>query len=180
VVAPYGGVVSARLVELGEMVTPGKPLMSGFDPAQMRVVVDVPQYRMADVGAHPQATVEIVSLNRQIKPASLEVLPTADARTHSTQVRANLSANEQGIYPGMFVRVQFTVGRAKKLLVPASAVLHRSEVTAVYVVDKGVARLRQVRLGEQSGGDIEVLAGLNEGEQVALDPVRAGMATKQN
>jgi len=78
----------------------------------------------------------------------------------------------------MFVRVRFTVGSAKKLLVPASSVVRRSEVTAVYVVDKGVARLRQVRVGEQSGQDVEVLAGLNEGEQVALEPVKAGMATK--
>ncbi len=77
----------------------------------------------------------------------------------------------------MFVRVQFAIGKTKKLLVPASAVLRRSEVTAVYVVDKGVARLRQVRLGEPAGQDgIEVLAGLIEGEQVALDPVKAGMA----
>ncbi len=43
VIAPYGGVVAARLVEVGEMVTIGKPLMTGFDPGQMRVIVDVPQ-----------------------------------------------------------------------------------------------------------------------------------------
>jgi len=178
VTAPFGGVVGARLVEVGEMVTVGKPLMSGFDPAQMRVIVDVPQYKLAEIGAYPQAIVELVSLNRQIKPVSVEVLPTADARTHSTQARVNLSANEAGVYPGMFVRVHFiTVGKASKLLVPASAVVRRSEVVAVYVVDdKGAARLRQVRLGEAAGqNEIEVLAGLNPGEKVALDPVKAGM-----
>jgi multidrug efflux pump subunit AcrA (membrane-fusion protein) len=77
----------------------------------------------------------------------------------------------------MYVRVNFVVGKANKLLIPASAVLRRSEVVAVYVVDdKGEARLRQVRLGEPAGQDeIEVLAGLNPGEKVALDPVKAGM-----
>ncbi|MBI3902385.1 MAG: efflux RND transporter periplasmic adaptor subunit [Nitrosomonadales bacterium] len=176
VVAPYSGVVSARLVEMGEMVTVGKPLMTGFDPVQMRVIVDVPQYKLADIGAHPQAMIEASALERRIKPASVSVLPSADARTHSTQVRAVLPANEAGVYPGMFVRVQFTVGKAKKLLIPSSAVLRRSEVVAVYVVDKGVAKLRQVRLGEVAGqNEIEVLAGLNEGEQVALDPIKAGM-----
>jgi RND family efflux transporter MFP subunit len=59
VVAPYSGVVGARLVEVGEMVTVGKPLMSGFDPAQMRVVVEIPQYRLTEIGAHPQAEIEL-------------------------------------------------------------------------------------------------------------------------
>jgi RND family efflux transporter MFP subunit len=178
VVAPYSGVVGARLVDLGEMVTVGKPLMSGFDPAQMRVIVEVPQYKLADIGAHPQAMIELPSLNRRVHATSVTVLPTADVRTHSTQIRAYLPANEAGVYPGMFVRVLFVVGKTKKLLIPASAVVRRSEVVAVYVVDdKGEASLRQVRLGEPAGeNEIEVLAGLNPGEKVALEPIKAGMA----
>jgi RND family efflux transporter MFP subunit len=178
VVAPYSGVVGARLVEVGEMVTIGKPLMSGFDPAQLRVVVDVPQYKLADIGAHPQAMIELSSLNKMVPATSVTVLPIADAHTHSTQVRAYLPANEAGVYPGMFVRVHFVIGKASKLLIPSSAVVRRSELVAVYVVDsKGETRLRQVRLGEPAGQDeIEVLAGLNPGENVALDPVKAGMA----
>ena len=177
VVAPYGGVVAARLVEVGEMVTVGKPLMTGFDPAQMRAIVDVPQHKLADIGAHPEAMVELPALKRRVQAATVTVQPTADARTHSTQVRVSFPANEAGIYPGMFVRVHFVVGKASKLLIPSSAVVRRSEVVAVYVVDdKGAVTLRQVRLGEVAGQDeIEVLAGLNPGERVALDPVKAGM-----
>ena len=178
VIAPYGGVVSARLVEVGEMVTVCKPLITGFDPGQMRVIVDVPQNRLAGIGTHPQAMIELASLNRRVQATSVTVQPAADARTHSSQVRVYLPANEVGIYPGMFVRVHFTVGKVSKLLIPASAVVRRSEVTAVYVVDdKGLVKLRQVRLGEVVGQDeIEVQAGLNAGEQVALEPVKAGMA----
>lgn len=178
VTAPYGGVVAARLVEVGEMVVPGKPLMTGFDPGNMRVVASVPQDKLADIGAKPEAVVEVPSLQRRIKAASFTVQPVADARTHSTQVRVSLPANEPNLYPGMFVRVHFSVGTATKLLIPAGAVLRRSEVVAVYVVDeKGEARLRQIRLGEPAGRDeVEVLAGLNPGEKVALDPVKAGMA----
>lgn len=177
VVAPYGGVVAARLVEVGEMVMPGKPLMAGFDPAEMRVVVSVPQYKLRDIGTHPAVKVELPSVQRWINAASVTVQPLADARTHSTQVRVDLPANEAGVYPGMFVRAHFVVGKASRLVIPASAVLHRSEVVAVYVVDtKGAVQLRQVRLGEATpDGSIEVLAGLNAGEQVALDPVKAGM-----
>jgi hypothetical protein len=146
----------------------------------MRVIVDVPQYKLAEIGSHPKAMIELPSLNRQVNAASVTVLPAADARTHSTQVRVYLPVNNIGVYPGMFVRIHFTVGKANKLLIPASAVVRRSEVVGVYVVDeKGEARLRQVRLGEVAGLDeIEVLAGLNPGEKVALEPVKAGMAQK--
>ena len=180
VVAPYSGVVAARLVEVGEMVTIGKPLMNGFNPAQMRVIVDVPQHRLADIGTHPQAMVEVVPLNRRVLAAAVTVQPTADARTHSIRVRVSLHANEAGVYPGMFVRVHFVVGKARKLLIPASAVVRRSEVVAVYVVDdKNTVKLRQVRLGEAAGeNEIEVLSGLNPGEQVALEPVKAGMINR--
>jgi RND family efflux transporter MFP subunit len=177
VVAPYDGVVSARLVELGEMVMPGKPVMTGFDPSDLRVVVGVPQEQMSAIGAKPEATVEVPSLNRWIKAASIQVQPVADARTHSTQVRVYLPANEKGLYPGMFVRVHFALGKTRKLVVPASAVLHRNEVVAVYVVgDQGSLKLRQIRLGDtDENGYVEVLSGLKAGERVASDPVKAGM-----
>lgn len=181
VIAPFGGVVASRLVELGEMVTVGKPLMVGFDPTQMRVIVNVPQYKLAEIGSHPQVSVELTSLKRWVTAAAVTVQPSADARTHSTQVRVTIPANEKGVYPGMFVRAHFVVGKTSKLLIPASAVLRRSEVVAVYVVDdKGAAKLRQVRLGEASGeNEVEVLVGLNPGENVALDPIKAGMALAQ-
>ncbi len=93
-------------------------------------------------------------------------------------MRVYLPKNEAGVYPGMFVRAHFAVGKANKLVIPASAVLRRSEVVAVYVVDEtGGVKLRQVRLGEATpDGAVEVLAGLNPGEKVALDPVKAGMS----
>lgn len=181
VIAPYSGVVSARLVELGEMVVPGKPLMTGFDASEMRVVVSVPQDKLTEIGMKPEVLVEVPSLARWIKAASTSVQPMADARTHSTQVRVQLPANEAGVYPGMFVRAHFVVGKLNKLVIPASAVLRRSEVVAAYVVDDaGGVKLRQIRVGETSAeGVVEVLAGLNPGERVALDPVKAGMLRTQ-
>jgi hypothetical protein len=82
----------------------------------------------------------------------------------------------------MFVRTHFVVGKASKLLIPVSAVLRRSEVVAVYVVDeKDIPHLRQVRLGDTNEqNEIEVLAGLNVGERVARDAVKAGMVASEN
>jgi hypothetical protein len=76
----------------------------------------------------------------------------------------------------MTVKVAFVVGDAERLLVPASALVQRSEVSAVYVLDGTGVALRQVRLGHRFGDRIEVLSGLSGGERVATDPVAAGLA----
>ena len=177
IVAPYSGVVSARHVELGEMAVPGKPLMTGFDPATLRVVANVPQAQVAAIQAGAKARVEVPSTGRWIEARGTTVVPAADPRTHTTRVRLDLPEDVRGIYPGVFARAHFTVGRATRLLVPRAAVLQRSEVTAVQVVgENGALQLRQVRLG--TAGDersVEVLAGLKPGERVALEPVKAGI-----
>jgi len=179
ITAPYSGVVAARHVEVGETVGPGTPLMTGFDPKDMRVIANVPQYKLAAIKASPRVAVEIPSLSKWIDAAGVTVLPSADAATHTVRVRIDLPANLEGVIPGMFARAHFSVGSARKLTIPSSAVLRRSELTAVYVVHKERVSLRQVRLGTPNGrGQVEVLAGLNPGDVIALDPVKAGIYAK--
>jgi len=176
IVAPYSGVVSARHVELGELAVPGKPLMTGFDPSTLRAVANVPQVQVAEIQASGRARIEVPATGRWFDVRQLTVVPSADPRTHTTQVRLELSDDVRGIYPGVFARAHFAVGRAPRLLVPRAAVFQRSELTAVYVVGDGRPQLRQIRLG--TAGDeqsIEVLAGLKPGERVALEPMKAGM-----
>jgi RND family efflux transporter MFP subunit len=179
-VAPYSGVVSARHVELGEMAAPGKPLLTGFDPATLRVVANVPETQVAAIQAIGRARVEVPSLGKWVDVRQLTIVPSADPRTHTTRIRLELPTDARGVYPGAYARAHFVVGRATRLLVPRAAVVRRSEVTAVYVVDEtGAPLLRQVTLG--AAGDerhVEVLAGLKPGERVALDPVKAGMARR--
>ena len=179
VAAPYSGIVAARHVQLGEMAAPGKPLMTGFDPSTLRVVATVASAQVPAIQAGARARIEIPAAQRWVEAKAITVVPSADPRTHSTQVRIDLPEDVRGIYPGVFARVHFAVGRAPRLMVPREAVVRRSELTAVYVVAEGGApQLRQVRLGtvaDERG--VEVLAGVRSGERVALDPVAAGMAT---
>lgn len=180
IVAPYGGVVAVRHVQLGEMATPGKPIMTGFDPSTLRVVATVASSQVPAIQAGARARVEIPAANRWVDAKAITVVPTADPRTHSTQVRIELPDDLRGIYPGVFARAHFVVGHAPRLMVARAALVRRSELTAVYVLgDAGPPQLRQVRLGSISDErGIEVLAGLKPGEKVALDPVAAGMASR--
>jgi len=177
VVAPYSGVVAARHVELGEMATPGTPLMTGFDPSTLRVVANVPATRIGAVRAIGRARIEVPSLGRWYDVKSMTIVPTADPRTQTTRVRLDLPEDVRGIIPGVYARAHFVTGRAPRLLVPRAAVFHRSELTAVYVIaGDGRPQLRQIRLG--AAGDenaLEVLSGLKAGERVALEPIKAGM-----
>lgn len=179
ITAPFSGIVAARHVEIGETVSPGKPLMTGFDPGDMRVIANIPQARLAEVKASPRVAVEIPAIDKWIDATGVTVLPSADTATHTIKVRLNLPSNLAGVIPGMFARAHFSLGGARALAIPASAVVHRSEITAVYVVNQNRVSLRQVRLGAPNArGQVEVLAGLNPGEIIALEPVKAGIYAK--
>ncbi len=181
ITAPFAGVVSERLAELGDMAQPGRPLFTIFDPRDLRVAASVPQDRVSAIRGNGGVSVEIVALKQRIGAARVTILPSADPRTHTTQVRVDLPNNLAGVLPGQFARVHFAIGTAKKLMIPAQAVVRRSEVTGAYVVDaNGAISLRQLRLGEPVGdAGIEVLAGITPGEKVALDPVAALAALRQ-
>jgi RND family efflux transporter MFP subunit len=181
IVAPMAGLVAARHVEPGEMAQPGRQLITVYDPAAMRAVVDVPQQRLGGLAGGPlKARIELPESGRWVDAASVTVLPAADPRTHTVRVRVDLPANAEGLVPGMFARVHFTTGEGSRIALPTSAILRRGELTGVYVADgKGGFALRQIRAGEAlADGSIEVLAGLAGGEEVALDAVQAGLVVR--
>ena len=176
ITAPFSGVVSARLVQVGEMAAAGREIVTLYDPRELRVIASIPQARLAQVRANAAAATASIEMPGQwVKGKAVTVLPAADLRTHTTVVRVDLPGEVKGAYPGMFARVHFATGRTTKLLIPGRALVYRSEVVGAYVVeDKGGIRFRQLRLGEPSGAEgIEVLAGIARGERVALDPVAA-------
>lgn len=168
--APFAGIVVERHVELGEMATMGMPLMTGLSLEHLRVVVDVPQQDISALRGEGEAWVDLPS-GESVAARDVRIFPYAEASTHTFRARLRLPEGQHGIYPGMWVKVRFMTGEQEALLVPASAVVRRSELTAVYVLrDDGTPRLRQVRLGRQlPDGRVTVLAGLEPGEAVVID-----------
>jgi RND family efflux transporter MFP subunit len=179
IVAPMTGIIARRHAEMGDMATPGKPLFTIYQPGTLRVTASIPQYRLKAMRDVKTARVEFPELGKWVDAVKVQVLPTADAATHVSQVRVTLPDVPEAT-PGMFARVHFITGQSEKLTVPASAVLRRGEVAAVYVqtADNRLS-LRQLRLGDAVGlGEIEVLAGLSAGDKVVTDPVKAGIQLK--
>lgn len=179
--APYSGIVAERYVELGEMAKVGQPLMTGISLSELRAVCHVPQAIAPQVRSATEAEV-IIPLDQQkpIYSAQITVYPEADPKTHTYKVRVNLPKVPKGIYPGQMVKVRFTTGEQKQMRIPSKAIVHRSELQAVYVVSSNnTVSLRQIRLGRTNPDNTtDILAGLNDGENVALDPIRAGIYLK--
>src|SRR5690606_8745156 len=133
--APYAGIVSARHVEVGELVSPGQALMSGLSLESLRVNVDVPQSMFQPIREIGRAYVYVGE--ERIEAASLTFFPVADAAANTFRVRVNLPEGSARLFPGMFVKVGFVIGETRRLLIPFDAVVRRSELSAVYAVDDG-------------------------------------------
>jgi RND family efflux transporter MFP subunit len=176
--APYAGIVSQRHVRVGELVQPGQPLMSGLSLASLRVNVDVPQSLIDPIRTIGAAFV--YAGDQRIPAESLTFFPVADPVTNTFRVRVILPEASATLYPGTFVKVGFVVGEEQRLLVPTRAIVRRSELTAVYVVEGATVSLRQVRIGQRYGDRTEILAGLRAGEAVADDPISAGIYMKEH
>jgi len=179
--APYSGIVVKRHVEVGELASPGQPLMTGLSLEELRVVVNLPEAYIQQVRSLSHAHI-IFSGNggQSVEGSKLTISPYADPQTHTFRVRVDIPAGQHGVYPGEFAKVAFATGEENLLLVPEKAVVHRSEVTGVYMVSpEGRVSLRQIRLGRRYGDRFEVLAGLTNGDKVALDPIQAGVYLKE-
>ena len=174
--APFAGVITQRFVHVGQAVQAGPPSPQPLIQLQalddLRVNVQVPQSAVETIRKFGAAQV-LPTDGQPITASSVEVFPYADPATHSFNVRLQLPAGDTGLYPGMTVKVAFATGEAKRMLVPATALVQRGELVAVYVIGDHDVTLRQLRIGNHLGAEVEVLAGLDDGERVADDPQAA-------
>jgi RND family efflux transporter MFP subunit len=182
--APYAGVVSEVPVTLGDMAMPGRALTTLYDPAALRVSAAVPQSATSGLGDGKAVRAELPGLTaaqRMQVPARVQLLPAADAGTHTVTLRAELAPGLAAAVPGQFARLWLPAPAGEQRSnpwVPAAAIVRRAEMTGLYVLDAdGKPLLRQVRLGRTDGERVEVLTGLSAGEQVATDAQAAARMT---
>lgn len=185
--APWDGWVLATHAEAGALAMPGAPLLTVYAPQPIRAVVHVPASQQPLASQAQRVEVQLPGTDRWVSPASQSTVPAADPVSQTVEWRLNLGeADGAGQVPGRQVKVRFVGSTAQaapqRLVVPATALLRRGELTGVYVVTaKGEGQaegfaLRAVRTGATHGDGVEVHAGLKAGDRVALDPVRAGLA----
>ena len=162
IVAPFDGVVTEKLVEPGNMASPGTPLVRLEDIRGFRLdaTIDASRAGTLRIGDTVKVTLDPdICLDARIA----EISRAIDADSRAFLVKIDLP--EASVRSGQFGRASFPAGSRRGLTVPEAAVTRRGQVSSVFVAENGVARLRLV-----SVRGTEVLAGLVEGDVVILDP----------
>lgn len=180
--APYAAVITSRPVRLGQVVAPGTPLFGVLADGRLRITVDLP----ADAAAALRATGSTATVYLPAGPLRLApttLAPAIDGQSGTTRARFDLPAGTAGLVSGGTASIgvaQHATGAV--LSVPATALVERDEVTAVYVWDSatGRTRLRQVRPGTPlPDGRIAILGGLRPGDEVAVESSAALLQLQQ-
>jgi RND family efflux transporter MFP subunit len=168
--APFHGVVTERYIEVGDMATPGRPLLKVEDSRDLRLEVTV----AGDESGLIQPRQPVEAVIDALGPAPLAgtvavIVPRAEAATQSVTVKVDLP-RVPGLTGGLYGRARFTVGHDAAFTVPRSSVSSIGALDRIYVVGPdAVLRARLVRLGRGYGERVEVRAGLEPGERVLAD-----------
>lgn len=172
IVAPINGVVVSKQADVGYMATPGMPLLTIENSSDYQLHASVEESQLGKIHLHDQAQVTLEALgNKELSGTVEEIVPVADPATRSYIVKIGLlNVDGTQLRSGLYGKTRFIIGQRKTLAVPQSAVTRQGQLVGVYVVDQsGVARLRLIKTGGVAGDGIEVLSGLNEGEEIVSE-----------
>jgi RND family efflux transporter MFP subunit len=169
--APFDGVVTEKKMDPGTLVSPGMPIFTVEDVRRYRLEATINESDLRYLRTGQQVPVVIDALgNAELAGRVVEIGPAADAASRSFLVKVELP-RDPGLRSGLFGRAQFSRGERQALRIPRSAVLDRGQLQGVFVLDQNkVAGLRYVTLGKVSGHNVEVLAGLQNGERLVAAP----------
>lgn len=164
VTAPFDGVVTRKLADVGDLAMPGKPLLEIEAPTSLRFEADLPEAILDRVKLGEKMAVRLAKI---IEGTVSEISPVADPVSRTFNVKLDLPPTE-GLRTGQFGRVSVPVAEVKLLLVPQSAVLKRGQMELIFITKNGKAALRLVKIGKTLEDRIEILSGLEEGEQIIV------------
>ena len=168
IVAPFDGIITRKLADVGDLALPGKPLLQMENPATLRLEADVPEALIGNVKLGDKFAVRLAAGTSEIEGAVAEISPAADPNSRTYVVKLDLPGATD-MRSGQFDRVAVPIGEASAIRLPSTAVIQRGQMELVFVVVDGHAQMRLVKTGRQGGSEIEVVSGLNSGEQVVTD-----------
>jgi len=177
--SPINGIVVSKQTDVGYLATPGAPLLTIENSSRYQLEVSVEESRLGTIHLHDQAELQIEALgNTQLSGSVEEIVPAADPNSRSYIVKVGLpNVADAPLRSGVYGKARFISGQRQALAIPKTAISQRGQLTGVFVVDQsGLARLRLIKTGKEFGERVEVLSGLNTGEQVVME----GPATIQD
>lgn len=175
ITAPFSGIITRKMANVGDLAVPGKPLLSIEQENNLQVLTDIPEALIRHIKKGDELSVSVPSAPLTIPGVVAEVSPIADPSSRSAPIKLSIAPDPR-LRSGQFARISLTVEQAQTLTVPEEAVQSIGQIERVFVVKDGKAQLRIVRSGTKNGGHIEILSGLSadetvitEGNQTLLD-----------
>nr|CAA6827826.1 MAG: RND family efflux transporter, MFP subunit [uncultured Thiotrichaceae bacterium] len=170
-IAPFEGIIMEKMVEVGDTVQPGQPLVRYGFVKFKRLQADVPSGLVSNLRKDMVVSVKINGQSDSMAKVS-QIYPVADPDRHTVTVKFDLPVDVSAA-PGMYAEVYLpdTQGATGSVVIPKTALLSGRSLPSVLVVKDNTSSLRLVRLGaEHSGGMVEVLTGLKDGARIINDP----------
>ncbi len=171
--APYNGRVTKQFLKVGDLASPGMPLLSIEKNGKYEVVARISESEISKIKVNDYVEVELTAQNkRRIQARVSEINPSALDSGNQFEVKLQLDAikdSELKLYTGMFAKVFIQMGEIKRIVIPKSVLVEKGQLTGVYTLSQSnTALLRWIRVGKTYGNSIEVLSGLSSGEKYIL------------
>jgi len=165
--AQFDSRVIDRFAEPGDLASPGMKLLTLYDPKSLRIDANVRESLALTLSIGQQLETHIPALNKTLMASIEEIVPAADSGARSFLIKAKIE-NSGKLLPGLFARILIPSDKQKQLLIPSSYIKQMGQLDIVWVLENKMPVRRFIRTGQKSGGNIMVISGLAEGEQLIL------------
>jgi RND family efflux transporter MFP subunit len=172
--APVSGVVSRQEVEAGEHVQPDKPILTITDLSTVIVRADLPEAHLSRVKLGSKVVIHVPSYRSQHFMGAINFISDqVNPQTHTVAIRAQLANSDRKLKKDMSAEIDLEAQPARVLTCPKSAISERKEQAEVFVkTDDGGFEERNVTIGGETNDAVEIVSGLNEGDEVAIDGLK--------
>lgn len=166
--APISGVISRRLIKMGNMINTDEEVFKVTDPDPLLAILHVPEHEMNKLHKDQTALIQVDAISgNTFEGEVLRISPVVDPETGTFKVTVAVGDGTKLLKPGMFGRVRIVYDTHQNaLMIPKNAVISEDGGNSVYVIKDNLAYRKNIRTGYINGSNIEILNGLSEGETV--------------
>jgi RND family efflux transporter MFP subunit len=165
ITAPSSGIITRRNADPGDMASPGMELFLLADTSTLEIETAINERYADRIRPGLEVALEVPAQNRRLSGKITEIIPAVNPNSRAVTIKIALA--ETDLLPGMYVKISIPTEKREGLLLPKSVLVHRGQLSGVYVVDpQDIITYRLVRTGKELGDKVEILAGLRENERI--------------
>ncbi len=167
VLAPFDGIITRKMVDVGDLATPAKPLLHIENENNLQVMADIPETLATHLKLDTTMNIKVPAAQLEIVGRVVEISPVADPQTRTVAIKLDIEMHPD-LRSGQFARVIFPGSTVETVLVPRESISSFGQMERVFVAVEDKARLRLVRTGKEYSQGVEILSGLNPGDRLII------------